>query len=145
MQVGLEVAFDDNIVVGFGDEATVEDMIVKRFREVASADTEDTLLRIEHEGSVLYAVRSKIVKEADNFEYVDNEDNPINADGSDYVESDTQIVEDIYDIGADYLWILRSAAEGQPLNLSFSDYYLITTGPHNVFEDREDFAIIATA
>jgi hypothetical protein len=145
MKLVLEIAYDDNTFIGFSsDEAVAEAMIVERFKEVGSEGSE--LIRIEYNDQPVYSIRSKFAEpEDDGFEYVDNEGNTINADGSDFIESDDLVIEeDKYEYSADFLWVIRDGQEGNPVNIASSEYYLVNTGPTNPFEENEDLVVIST-
>jgi hypothetical protein len=145
MLLVFEISSDDNTFVGFTkDEAVAEAMIVEKFKELALV--EDELVKIEYEGRPVYTIRRKPAVVADEFEYVDNEGNPINADGSDIIESDDIVMDDVaYEYDGDVLWTIREGEEDKPVGLSSSDYYLLSQGPNNPFERDENLAIITTA
>lgn len=94
---------------------------------------DDELVKIQYEGDTLYAVRRKPVVIPDQYEYVDNDGNPINADGSDIAEA-VVIEEHPYEYDS-LIWIVREVEKfGKHIDLTSSQHYLFTSGINIPFE-----------
>lgn len=101
----------------------------------------DELVKIQYEGDTLYAVRRKPVVIPDQYEYVDNDGNPINADGSDITE-EVVVEEDPYEYDS-ILWIVRKVEKfGKHIDLTSSQHYLITSGSNIPFEHDANLTVI---
>lgn len=136
----LEVSSDDMTLIGITDK---EEVAVEIIKDQAATYTisGDELVKIQHEGNAVFTIRRRPVVVPDEYEYVDNDGNPINSDGSDIVEGEPALVEELpyeYDTT---VWIIRSAEEDKAIGISSSEYYLLSEGPHSPFEDNENIVV----
>lgn len=107
----------------------------------ANSDKGDELVKIQYEGDTLYAVRRKPVVVPDEYEYVDNDGNPINADGSDITE-EVVVEENPYEYDS-LVWIVREVKQfANRVNLTSSQHYLITSGSNPPFEHDENPTVV---
>jgi hypothetical protein len=135
---------DDDFVVDscWKQHEEAEARITELFRAVS--DTGNELVKIGYQGDSLYATRFKPEPFVDEYEYVDNDGNPINADGSEKVEGAPVVEEQPY-VYEDSIWIIRFIQSGKPIELSASEHYLFATGLNHPFEADENLIVVAVA
>ena len=138
MKVILQVTDSDTSVTGLTNNPEVaEKIILDAWREVRFGEEE--LVKIVYEGIPLYTSRTKAEPEVDEFEYVDNDGNPINADGSE--KSDTEIIIEtpMYDYSSEYLWMIKDVDEDRVVNVSSDNLFLGDV--HSLFEANESVVV----
>ena len=146
MKLIFEVTVEDNILVGFTeDETLAETLIIDRF--YAAASEGDELVMTIIDGVKTYTIRTLVNvpgEDEDELEYVDNDGNPITADGQDIVESD-DLVDDVpeYEFNEEFLWAIHTGEPDKDLNVSQQSMFLIDIGHGSPFERDENLAIIA--
>lgn len=146
MKLVFEVTADETILVGFTkDETFAETLIIDRF--YAAASEGDELVMTVIDGVKTYTIRSmtSIPEDEDDFEYVDNDDNDINADGSEITESD-DLIDDIpeYEFSEEFLWAIHTGESDKDISVSQQSMFLIDIGLGSPFERDENLATIAT-
>lgn len=152
MYIALEVRFDDStiLMVG-GDKAFMEDLIIKKFNELAVQGEDELVLRPIDDAEV-YTIRRKIIDQLvddDGFEYEDNEGNPIRPDGTAILDSDEAEgeLEEHFEVPGDYYWVIREIELDTQLDISTGTelYTEMTMSSTSPFEDEENTAIVTAA
>lgn len=132
---------DDFEVLGvnlFSSDA--ESVVLSKVEDIAEPG--DELVKIVYQGDMLYTTRYKPVVVPDQYEYVDNDGNPINADGSDIVEGAP--VEEIPYEYYSTVWIIKPISLGQPIELSASEHYSLSSGTDSPFRTHESLTLLKT-
>lgn len=146
MKLIFEVTADETILVGFTeDETLAETLIVDRFTKVAQDS--DELVMVVIDGVKTYTIRSLINQGPveDDFEYVDNEGNEINQDGSDISESDLVMDDEIeYEYSEEFLWAIHTGEPDRDINISQQSMFLLDIGLGSPFERDDSLATIST-
>lgn len=146
MNLVFELSCDDNCFVGFTkDDVIAEYMVIEKFKEISS--TGDRLIRIENKGERLYAIQKQTeLPFEDEFEYVDNDGNPINSDGTELLESEATVEKGPeYELMEDFVWFIKKGVEDVPVSISSSEHYFSIVGsPTSPFTLTENVTIIST-
>lgn len=122
MKVVLQVCPVDTAVIGLTRDSEVAERIISdAFKDVRFGEEE--LVKIEYEGVVLYTSRSKALADEDEFEYIDNDGTPIEADGSPKGEKTVGEVPE-FEYTGEYFWLVKNAEEDQTISVSASDYFM---------------------
>lgn len=125
------------------DDSVAEASIVEKFNETAPADSELIMLVVDQ--VPVYTIRTKISGSVeDEFEYVDNEGNPINEDGTDFLESDNAAAEPYWEIPGNFYWSIEPAEVNAPLTLQEDIYMTMCLESQNPFEDETLIAIVSS-
>lgn len=146
MNLVFELSCDDNCFVGFTkDDVIAEYMVIEKFKEISS--TGYRLIRIENKGERLYAIQKQTeLPFEDEFEYVDNDGNPINSDGTELLESEATVEKGPeYELMEDFVWFIKKGVEDVPVSISSSEHYFSIVGsPTSPFTLTENVTIIST-
>jgi hypothetical protein len=122
----------------FDQAAQASMLVLKKFKEISLPG--DELVGLHTDKGGLLTLRKKEIIEPDPFEYVDNDGNDINADGS-LKSPDDALAEPeeryVYDF--DYLWAIVPVNMGEEMNFTL-DQPLLTSGSDstNVFESSPE-------
>jgi hypothetical protein len=148
MKLVFETSAEGDTFIGFTkDEALAEAMVLEKFQEVALEG--DELVRIEQGGTPIFTIRKpEPAPEPDDFEYVDNEGNPITSEGLDILDSDeitSDSTEPSYIYDGDFIWGIWDGEEGKSVRFPGTELYLLTQGPTNPFEEDENLVVVTTA
>lgn len=139
MKLILQVTDSDTSVIGLtNDPEIVEQIITDAWSQVRFGEEE--LVKIMHEDTPMYTARSKTLAQEDGFEYVDNDGNPINADGSEF-DSEVVVETPMYEYAGEYMWIVKDAAADRLINASSGDYIFDLS---LLFENNENLVIATT-